>query len=397
MSLLVPFPARIVRAEWAEHVVSPMHDALTREERGAILAERPYSWLHVSRTPDDAPDEQEVDPEALDQANAAALQRLLDADIFEGFPEPALYVYRLRSGDHVQTGIVGEVPPAAFVDDRVLGHEGVQPERVDALGLHLGRLGARSTLVALMSRADDDVKKIVDETTERPPLRRFGADVEQTVWRIDDPDAIERIRERLDRQRLYITDGHHRAMASVALWEEAGRPEDAGVPVVVFPDDELRMLAFHRRIVGPLPMPLDDLLIALRDRLAVHEASAPPHERGVFGLYAGGRWFRLVPRDSVGSGVDALDVSRLHRDVLEPVFGFGSAGGPGLEFVSAAVPVEDLMHRVDEDGGAAFTLAPPTFDQFVDVADRHEQMPAKATYFDPKPQSGLFLRLNEEP
>ena len=50
---------------------------------------------------------------------------------------------------------------------------------------------------------------------------------------------------------------------------------------------------------------------------------------------------------------------------------------------------------MDEDGGAAFTLMPPTFDQFVDVADRREHMPAKATYFDPKPQSGLFLRLGE--
>ena len=56
MSTLVPFPARIVRPEWAEHVVSPMHDALSREERAEILADRPYAWLHVSRTPDDAPE-----------------------------------------------------------------------------------------------------------------------------------------------------------------------------------------------------------------------------------------------------------------------------------------------------------------------------------------------------
>ena len=86
MSTLRPFPARIVRAEWAEQVVSPMHDALSREERAAILAERPYSWLHVSRTPDDAPEGQEVEPEALDEANAAALRRFLDAGLFEGFP-----------------------------------------------------------------------------------------------------------------------------------------------------------------------------------------------------------------------------------------------------------------------------------------------------------------------
>jgi uncharacterized protein (DUF1015 family) len=398
MSTLDPFPARIVRAEWAEHVVSPMHDALSHEERAAILAERPYSWLHVSRTPDDAMNGREVDPEALDEANAAALDRLLDADLFEEFPEPALYVYRLRSDDHEQTGIVGEVPPQAFVDGRVLGHEGVQPERVDALGLHLARLGARSTLVALMFRADDDIRKIVEATTDGTPLRRFGTgDLEQTVWRIEDAESIERIRERLDHQPLYITDGHHRAMASVELWEGAGRPEGAGVPAVLFPDDELRMLGFHRRVVGPLPMDADDLLSRLRERLTVVEGVTQPVERGVFGLYVGGRWYRLVPEpDRSAVGVESLDVSRLHREVLEPIFGFGEAGDPGLEFVSDAVPLEELTRRVDEDGGAAFTLMPPTFDQFVEVANRHEQMPAKATYFDPKPQSGLFLRLEEE-
>jgi uncharacterized protein (DUF1015 family) len=398
MSTLDPFPARIVRAEWADHVVSPMHDALSREERAAVLAERPNSWLHVSRTPEDATDGEEVDPEALDEANAAALKRLLDAGLFEEFPEPALYVYRLRSDDHEQTGIVGEVPPLAFVDGRVLGHEGVQPERVDALGLHLARLGARSTLVALMFRADDDIRKIVDATTDGAPLRRFvTGDLEQTVWRIDDAEAIERIRERLDHQPLYITDGHHRAMASVELWEAAGRPEGAGVPAVLFPEDALRMLAFHRRVVGPLPMLAEDLLSRLRERVTVEEAETRPLERGVFGLYVNGRWYRLVPeRDEPDVGVASLDVSRLHREVLEPIFGFGEAGDPGLEFVSDAVPIEEITRRVDEDAGAVFTLMPPTFDQFVAVADRHEQMPAKATYFDPKPQSGLFLRLEEE-
>ncbi|HJQ72445.1 MAG TPA: DUF1015 family protein, partial [Actinomycetota bacterium] len=291
-----------------------------------------------------------------------------------------------------------EVPPQAFVDGRILGHEGVQPERVDALGLHLARLGARSTLVALMFRADEGIRKLVQATTDATPLRRFGSgDLEQTVWRVDDPEAAERMREHFDHLPLYITDGHHRAMASVELWESAGRPEGAGVPAVLFPDEELRMLGFHRRVVGPLPMSVDELLSRLRERVTVEEVRVQPAERGVFGLYLDGRWYRLVPAQrETGAGVESLDVSRLHQLVLDPIFGFGEAGDPGLEFVSDAVPVDELTARVDGDGGAAFTLMPPTFDQFVEVADRHEQMPAKATYFDPKPQSGLFLRLGDQ-
>ena len=397
MSTLRPFPARLVRERWAEHVVSPMHDALSREERGAIMAERPYSWLHVARTPDDAEDDREVDARALDEANAAALQRLLDAGLFEDDAEPAIYVYRLRTADHEQTGIVGEVPTAAFVDGRVLGHEGVQPDRVDALELHLQRLGARSTLVALAFRADDEVRKLIDAATEETPIRDFRTgDLEQTVWRLDDPGAVARIAEHLEHETLYITDGHHRAAASVDLWERSGRPAGAGVPSVLFPHGELRMLAFHRRIVGPLPVGVDELLARLRERFEVDEGRPERGERGALGLYVDGRWFRIRIGEAAAGGVDALDVTRLHHEILEPIFGLADVGDPRLEAVSDAVPTEELTRRVDEDGGAAFTLMPPTFEQFFAVADRGEQMPAKATYFDPKPQSGLFVLIAEE-
>ncbi|HEX6399180.1 MAG TPA: DUF1015 family protein, partial [Actinomycetota bacterium] len=266
----------------------------------------------------------------------------------------------------------------------------------DALEMHLERVGAASTLVALMFRADDDIRKLVEAATEEEPLRSFGADgLDQTVWRIDDPDAIERIRERLDPQVLYITDGHHRATASVELWERQGRPP-GGLPAVLFPDDELRMLAFHRRVLGPLPMAADELVRSLADRVDVEDAEPRPDERGTVGLYAGGAWRRLVLRpDGSDVGVGSLDVTRLHREILEPVLGIGPEGDPSLEFVSAAVPREELIRRVDEDRGAAFTLVAPTFEQFVSVADRREEMPPKATFFDPKPRAGLFLRIRE--
>ena len=172
--------------------------------------------------------------------------RLLDAGLYEGFPEPALYVYRLRSADHEQTGIVGEVPPQAFVDGRVLGHEGVQPERVDALGLHLARLGARSTLVALMFRADDDIRKIVEATTDAstaPEVRHGRSRTERVADRRSgvhrtDPGA-SRAAAAVHHRRTSSSDGVRGALGAsrpAGGRRRAGRAlpggcaEDAGVP-----------------------------------------------------------------------------------------------------------------------------------------------------------------------
>ena len=196
-------------------------------------------------------------PGSLDDANVAALRRLLDADLFETFPDPAFYVYRLRSADHEQTGIVGEVPPQAFVDGRILGHEGVQPERVDALGLHLARLGARSTLVALMFRADEDIRKLVATTTRRgaAPSVRFGGPRTDASGASTIRGTAERIREHFDQPAALH---HRRASPGDGLGRALGGRRPAGgrgVPAVLFPDEELRMLG----VPSPRRRPASDV------------------------------------------------------------------------------------------------------------------------------------------
>ncbi|HEY5421349.1 MAG TPA: hypothetical protein VIL10_11480, partial [Marmoricola sp.] len=56
------------------------------------------------------------------------------------------------------------------------------------------------------------------------------------------------------------------------------------------------------------------------------------------------------------------------------------------------LPVEALTAACDGDNGLLVTLAPPSLDLLIDVADRGEVMPPKTTYFDPKPCAGIFLR-----
>lgn len=387
MTEIRPFPGALVDPAWASRVVSPMHDSLSPEARAQILATNPFSYLHVGRRPDE--DEGAAEGTA---AGNAALDMLIGAGAFQPSPAPALYIYRMRQDGHVQTGVVGEIPVRAFADGEILGHEAVQPERVDALARHFAEVPARSDLVALMHERDADVDALVTSVCEGPPaLRMAGADgPEQWVWRIGDGDASA-LSELLGSLTLYVTDGHHRVAASIRRWVEAGRPSDAGVLSVLFCDRELRVLAFHRRVVGPVDPART--LQRLGEVASVEEAGRPARAPGAFGLYLGGRWCVVrLARDDALSGRAGLDVVRLHSEILEPVFGVSTTDRARLELVSELVPVEELAARCDADAGALFVLSPPTLAAVAEIADRGEVMPPKATYFHPKPRSGVFLR-----
>lgn len=394
MTAVRAFPSFVVRQDWASRVVSPMHDALSPDERAAIRAANPDSYLHITRRTDD-PDAT-GDPDTLAAEGRSALARLLDADAFRPFPEAGCFVYRLAALSHVQTGVVAEVPVAAFASDDVRGHEDVDPARVEALRLHLEAVPARSDPVAIMHRPHPEVVRAIKGIVDEEPVVRIGSpdDVEQTVWRLAEAEGLEAITAGLAEQVLYVADGHHRVAASIEAWERASRPPDAGILCVLFPTDELQVLGFHRLVHGPIDVPA--LRRALDERFVLEDIERPDPAPGSIDVYLEGRWVRAVPRDSSRqSGAAGLDVARLQDAVLGPMLGVQAFGDPRLEFASDLESADELARRCDAAGGALFLLHPPSVDELMEVADRGDTVVPKSTYFHPKPRSGVFLRLVE--
>lgn len=359
MSIVRPFRASIVRQESAAQNISPMLDALPASERPARDA-RPGTI------------------------------RPIDPDDYVESPA-ALYVYRLQRGDQQHVGVVADVRPEAFVDGQVRGHEGVQPDRVEGLVHHFSSAAVRSELVALLHASGPAVEAVIGECLRSQPLVRFtGPDGwEQAVWRVPEP-AAETLSGELNRGVHYIADGHHRVAASLSVWRRAGQPPGAGVMCVIYPMDGLRLLAFHRRVTGPVDA--DDLLTLLSETFDIADIAHPDEATGCFGLYVDGRWYDASYTGDRSPGAAGLDIAILNSQVLEPLLGPGSPAPPGLEIASALSPLDELTRVCDQDGGALFALRPPTLEQLMEVADRGEVMPPKTTYFDPKPAAGIFLR-----
>lgn len=395
MTEIRPFRAAVVRPEWAARVVSPMHDSLTPEERAEIKAANQDSYLHVTSRAGD-PGESD-DPAVAAAAGTAALERLLGEGAFRELPEPSLFVYRIDAEGSGHTGIVAEVPVEAFKSGDVRGHEDVQPDRVEALSLYLEGVGASSDPVALMFHPDRGLTELFAEIEDEEPMLRIDHEPEviQRVWRVNDPAAVATITDRLAGEILYVADGHHRVAASIAASERLTDPSGAAVLCVLYPADELRVLAFHRLVAGPVGR---DLRASLEDRFEVENMDAGQAAPGTFAIRVEGGWLRASGRDPARPpGVAGLDVTRLHHEILQPLLGVADAGDPRLEVVPDTVPVDQLAARTDEGGGALFVLAAPAIEELFEVADRGEIVPPKSTYFLPKPMSGLFLRVIPAP
>ena len=91
--------------------------------------------------------------------------------------------------------------------------------------------------------------------------------------------------------------------------------------------------------------------------------------------------------------VAALDVSILQNNLLGPVLGIGDPRtDKRISFVGGIRGLKELETRVKQGKGkVAFSMFPTSMDELMKVADAHQIMPPKSTWFEPKLRSGLVI------
>jgi uncharacterized protein (DUF1015 family) len=198
---------------------------------------------------------------------------------------------------------------------------------------------------------------------------------------------------------LYVADGHHRsAAASRVHARRKGKPGEHGAFLaVVFPDDQMQILAYNRLVRDPKGRGPDALLAALRGVVDLEPATSPrPDAPLSFGVYVGGRWWRARVRPGSFDAKDpvaSLDCSIVQDQLLAPLFGIADPRtSKDVDFVGGIRGPEELERRVKADGWSlALHLFPTRIEQLIQVSDAGKLMPPKSTWFEPKLRSGLFV------
>jgi uncharacterized protein (DUF1015 family) len=405
MASLHPFRALRPAADAAADVSSVPYDVVSTEEARQLAADNPLSFLHVTRSEIDLPagtDPYSAEVYDLARANFEALRASAPLVLEDA---PSLYVYRLRMGDHEQTGVAGCFSVDEYEQDAIKKHERTRRDKEDDRTRHIVELRAQTGVVFLAYRGADAVDAIVARVAAGEPLYEFTAadGVQHAIWRAGAEETAALTLGFKAIPALYIADGHHRAAsaarARAALQGKVGAAADAETFIAVaFPHDQMHILPYNRTVKDLAGRTSEELLSALRERFPVSDGKASPSRKGEVGMYLAGRWYTIdmsnaTPQDD--SRASGLDVALLQHLVLEPLLGIGDIrADKRIDFVGGARGTRALEDAVDSGRAAvAFSMFPVTIDDLMAISDAGGIMPPKSTWFEPKLRDGLLVHL----
>ncbi len=411
MSAVYPLRGFRPRPDVAAKVASPPYDVLDSDEARKMAGDNPVSFLRVVKP------EITVDPSLSpydDRVYAAGrneLRRLIAEGVIVQDDQPCFYAYAQRMGEHRQIGLMAAVSVDEYEQGLIKKHEFTRPDKEADRTRHIVEGMSQNGPVFLAYRASDATHAAMEALTAGEPVVDFVADdgIQHTLWVASDATQLQGVSEAFAAlPALYIADGHHRSASALnardQLREAAGAAFTGDEPcnrflAVIFPDDELRILAYNRVVEDLNGRSADELLEQISAKFEVDdEPCSEPERSGCFGIYLGDRWRRLTARPGTFDDADAvarLDAAILQANLLEPLLGIDDPRTNGrIKFVGGIRGTAELERLVDSgDFAVAFSLHATTMNQLFSVADADRVMPPKSTWFEPKLRSGMVIHL----
>jgi uncharacterized protein (DUF1015 family) len=406
MATIRAFQALRPPKEKADQVAAVPYDVVNTEEARQLAAENPLSFLHVSRPEIDLPDGTNIYSDEVYEKAKENFDKLKTEAPMSLEVAPSLYVYRLRMGEHSQTGIAACCSVDEYDAGIVRKHERTRKDKEDDRTRHMVTIRAQTGPVFSTYRGLDEIDQIVTKTQNEEPLYDLQAEdgVTHTIWRVDETDARHLEAEFRRVALVYIADGHHRAASASRARAElksknphhTGEEEYNYFLTVLFPADQLQILAYNRVVKDLNGRSADEFIKALSDQFEVSETASPvPQSKGEICMYVAGRWYVLKRREGTTNPlnlISSLDVRVLEERVLDPLLGIKDVRtDKRIDFVGGSRGTAALEQAVNEGRAeVAFSLYPVTVSDLMAISDANEIMPPKSTWFEPKLRDGLL-------
>ncbi len=407
MARIFPFSAYHYSAQAGRlsDLVTQPYDKISPDMQARYLSLSPHNLVRVilgERFPSDD------DSHNVYTRAAQHLRDWIASGILVQDREPGFYAYSqeftVPNGNEklVRRGFIGLGALEEYEAGIVHRHEqtlsGPKRDRMDLLKhthAHFGQI------FMLYDDAEMHVERILDEETHRAPDAEVNDEYDtiHRVWRVANPQAVRAIQNAMADRKLLIADGHHRYETALAFRNANADMEAARSVMMTFVNMHspgLRILATHRVLANVPNFDARKLidasgareLASLAELKSVFAQPARDRLRVGIALDKGNRVY-LIDRARANGD---LDVTFLHRNLLEGVLGINEDAVRNESYISYVRGIEPAVARVSEGNAqAAFLLEPTPIEQVAEVAFSGGVMPQKSTDFYPKMLTGFTI------
>lgn len=415
MVVVRPFKGLRPKPELAADVVSPPYDVINSDEARALAAGKPLNYLHVEKPEIDLDPSVDLYDARVYAKGVENFKKYIRDGVFFQDGKPCLYFYRLTWRGRSQLGLVACAAADDYDQGRILKHEFTRKDKEEDRTRYTDELSANMGPVFFLYPAQARINELAARATAQAPAYDVTTydEVRNEFWVVDDDALIKDIvAEFAKLPAMYVADGHHRTAsgANVRRWRKDANPRHTGNEeynfflAVIFPHDQLYIMDYNRVVKDLNGLSEAEFLKLVNTKFDVdlHEGAGAyhPEQTHAFGMYLGGKWYRLFAKEGTydaGDPVERLDASILQANLLTPILGIDDPRtSKRIDFVGGIRGLEELERRVKEGGYAvAFAMFPVTVPELMAVADAGLIMPPKSTWFEPKLKSGFVVHLLE--
>ncbi len=411
MSVIKPFRALRPVPELASQIAELPYDVMNTEEARALLKEDPLSFIQVTRAEATLPEgTKDNDPKVYAKAKAN-LEAYIAKGQMKQDPTPCYYIYRQQMGAYIQIGLVAAASVQEYREKIIKKHELTRPDKEQDRINHIMATKAQTGPVFLAYKSKGLVNALLLKfMSNHQPAYDFTAKdgIQHTLYVVSDPVRVTEITELFKQVPcMYIADGHHRSAAAMLVADElAKRPNQTGKEeynyflAVIFPEKTLHVLDYNRVVKDLNGLDVEQFLAQVSNKFNVElvEKNPKPQAMHTFGMYLGGRWYKLTAKaDSFSEGdpINSLDVSILQNNLLAPILNIGEPRtDKRIAFVGGIRGLKELEQKVSTgEFAVAFAMYPTTMDQLMNAADNGLTLPPKSTWFEPKLRDAMAIHL----
>lgn len=407
MVSIFPFNALRPEAQFAKQVASRPYDVLNSQEAKLEAQGNPNSFLHITKSEIDLPDDTDVHSNEVYVKAKENLDAFISRNILFKENKACYYIYQLVMDGRSQTGLVCASSVADYENNLIKKHEFTRPEKEKDRIDHMKALGAQTGNVFLAYKTIDEVDSIIEMwKKERSPMYDFTADdgIQHTLWVINDSNTIETITA-LFKTRVpctYIADGHHRAASAAKVSTSFENENAQRFLTTLFPSNQLQIMDYNRVVKDLNGLTEDDFLKKIKKTFSVKKSlkAVAPAKLHQIGMYLNNQWYVLDAKENTYTEdpIGILDVTILANNILDAVLGIkDQRTDKRIDFVGGIRGLAELEKRVNSgEMAVAFSLHPVSIHQLFDIADSGNVMPPKSTWFEPKLRDGLLTHVIAE-